>query len=156
MSFWQVAHVRRDFRKLARPASYNEPIDYRPFDTQYVVFHEMIIQRPKAKVMRHMLAGENLALLLPRQLAGGSFHHAFSTKNLGEMCVISTKTTEQNNLFPLYLYDQHRAYLRCWRKDRGGKSREHQTWLVVFSKHLLASYGYSSAPAMKCQKALHL
>jgi hypothetical protein len=106
MSFWQVAHVRRDFRKLAEPASYVKPIDYRPFDTQYVVFHEMIIHRPKAKVMRHMLAGENLALLLPRQLAGETFHHAFCTRNLAEMCVISTKTTEQNNLFPLHLYDQ--------------------------------------------------
>lgn len=105
MSFWRVAEVRRDFRLIANPNSCIKPIDYRPFDTQFVVFNEMIIHRPKVKVMRHMLAGENLALLLPRQLAGEIFHHAFCTRSLAEMCVISTKTTEQNNLFPLYLYN---------------------------------------------------
>ena len=106
MSFWRIAEVRRDFRRVAHPSSYIRPIDYRPFDTQYVIFHEMIIHRPKAKVMRHMLAGGNLALLLPRQLAGEDFHHALCSRSLAEMCVISTKTTEQNNLFPLYLYEE--------------------------------------------------
>jgi predicted helicase len=106
MNFWRIAEVRRNFRRVAHPNSYIKTIDYRPFDTQHVVYHEMIIHRPKAKVMRHMLAGKNLALLLPRQLAGENFHHALCTQNMAEMCMISTKTTEQNNLFPLYLYDE--------------------------------------------------
>jgi hypothetical protein len=106
MDFWQIAEVRHNFRRVAQPYQYIKPIDYRPFDTQHVIFHKMIIHRPKEKIMRHMLAGENLALLLPRQLASGNFHHVFCTRNLAEMCVISTKTTEQNNLFPMYLYNQ--------------------------------------------------
>jgi predicted helicase len=49
---------------------------------------------------------ENLGLLIPKQLAGKNFYHIFITKFISDFCVITNKTKEANNLFPLYFYSK--------------------------------------------------
>lgn len=105
MSFWQVAEVRKKLSHEENIDSCFMKIAYRPFDIRYVFYHDLIIHRLKRKVMHHMLK-ENLGLLLPRQLALKEFHHVFCTQDIVEMCVVSSKTREQNHLFPLYLYSE--------------------------------------------------
>jgi len=104
MPFWKLHEARQEFRLIKNPYEYIKTISYRPFDNRNIIYHKIVIHRLKLRIMRHMLHGSNIGLLLPRQLAGGAFRHAFCTKHLAEMCVISTRTKEQNNLFPLYLY----------------------------------------------------
>jgi hypothetical protein len=106
---WALSDARKALRDDTQWESLIQLCLYRPFDLRQMIYDQRMIDWPRPKVMRHMLAGNNVALLLPRQLAGESFHHAFSTRNLAEMCVISSKTTEQNNLFPLYLYDEEKG-----------------------------------------------
>lgn len=79
-------------------------LNYRPFDVRKYYDHEAMIDWPRKKVMQHFLH-QNIALLIPRQLAGLDYYHSFCSKNPCEMCVISTKTKEQNYVFPLYLYE---------------------------------------------------
>jgi predicted helicase len=78
------------------------PISYRPFDTRFFVSHHHMIDWPRQEVMQH-LEKSNVALLVPRQLAGEGFRHAFVSELPTEMCVISSKTKEQNYVFPLWL-----------------------------------------------------
>lgn len=40
---------------------------YRPFDTRWLFYHPALIERGRVEVMRHMAAGENLALVTPKQ-----------------------------------------------------------------------------------------
>ena len=103
---WALSEARRMIRADKEWKRLIRPCLYRPFDRRELLYDRRMVDWPRPKVMCHMLAGENLGLLLPRQLAGNTFHHAFCTIDLAEMCVISNKTTEQNNLFPLYLYPQ--------------------------------------------------
>lgn len=77
---------------------------YRPFDVQWIFYHDAVIERPRREVMEHMLR-ENLGLVSVRQVAEGIFNHAFVTNS-----VIESRVTLSNKgigfLFPLYLYKQ--------------------------------------------------
>ena len=75
---------------------------YRPFDIRSIYYDPELISRPAFKVMEHMLSGDNVCLILPRQIpvseACGAFvstclsgHKSFSAYNI-------------NTIFPLYLY----------------------------------------------------
>jgi len=42
------------------------PFSYRPFDNQYVYYHDDFIERTRKKVMQHLLDGNNIALMFRR------------------------------------------------------------------------------------------
>jgi predicted helicase len=103
---WNLPEVRQWARvNLAELQRSILRIAYRPFDTRYVIYHPKMIDWPRREVMQHLDA-ENVALLVPRQLSAEGFHHSFCTNLPSEMCVISTKTKEQNYVSPLWLYSE--------------------------------------------------
>lgn len=76
---------------------------YRPFDIRATVFDRNVAVHRRERVMRHMLAGPNLALSTARsiEIAGG-WEHIFVASELIQHHTVSNK--EVNYLFPLYLY----------------------------------------------------
>jgi hypothetical protein len=104
---WKVGLAQQDVKHDGGPHRGKiVPILYRPFDVRYTYytgrsrgFHCM----PRPEVMRHMLAGENLALITVRQVAEGVFNHAFITEN-----IVESRITLSNKgiayVYPLYLY----------------------------------------------------
>ena len=106
---WSSGEMIQVARGLASPSDeeLNEqlvtPILYRPFDTRYTYYSDSVITRPRRKVMRHMLAGENLALSTTRSIEIQSgFEHVFASRNIIQHHTVSLK--EVNYLFPLYIY----------------------------------------------------
>jgi len=106
---WKVHLAQADLNTY--PLSKNKimPILYRPFDIRHTYYTGKsggFICRPIYKVMRHMLAGENLGIVTTRQQSqqGVSWALVGITKHIIESCAISNKTREINYLFPLYLY----------------------------------------------------
>ena len=100
---WKLSEARQWATKnRAELIGSISPIAYRPFDTRFVADHPQMIDWPRHEVMQHLRA-ENVALLPPRQLATQGFRHSFRADLPSEMCVISTKTKEQNYVFPLWL-----------------------------------------------------
>lgn len=74
-----------------------------PFDKEYTVYDEHVAVHRRAKrLSRHMLAGENVSLTVPRRTERTPFDHAFVTDGLMTHHGMSTK--EVNYQFPLYLY----------------------------------------------------
>ena len=80
-----------------------EPILYRPFDTRVTVFDRNVAVHRRERVMRHMLAGENIGLSTTRstEIAEG-WEHIFVSKDLIQHHTVSLK--EVNYLFPLYKF----------------------------------------------------
>jgi hypothetical protein len=75
----------------------------RPFDTRWVFFHYDAIEFSRLEVMRHMLAGENLALITPKRVEYvGAWQHAFVSSAISDHVAVSLKTIDYH--FPLYLY----------------------------------------------------
>ena len=100
---WKVHWAQEDVRSGAGRVC---PILYRPFDTRYTFLHGKssgFICRPRPKVMRHVLAGDNLGLSSTRTTEiGAGWEHVFTSRNVIQHHTVSLK--EVNYLFPLYTH----------------------------------------------------
>jgi hypothetical protein len=77
---------------------------FRPFDWRYCYFSNVVMDRPRKELLDHVAGKENICLLLSRQQATLGYHHAWVARDVANDCVISTKSREANQVFPLYLY----------------------------------------------------
>ena len=62
---------------------------------------------PRPGVMKHMLAGSgasNLALITSRMTKGEEYQHVQATRNIVEVICLSSKTSNNGFVFPLWLY----------------------------------------------------
>lgn len=80
-----------------------KPILYRPFDIRFTVYDPNVAVHRRERVMRHMLAGENIGLCTNREV-NGDFQHVLCSRHLIDDCAVSLQTRERTYLFPLYLY----------------------------------------------------
>jgi hypothetical protein len=100
---WHLKTVRQQVKTDTNWRKKIHPILYRPFDVRFIFYHEAVIERSRRRVMHHMLAGENLALIVPRRVEHvGGWQHIFVSTEITEHVVVSLKTTDYH--FPLYIY----------------------------------------------------
>jgi hypothetical protein len=104
---WKVELAQKDIHKHGINQTQIRPVYYRPFDSRYTYytghsrgFHSM----PRFEVMRHMLNGENMALITSRLTKGEDFRHIQVTQHIVEKICMSSKTSNNGFVFPLYLY----------------------------------------------------
>ena len=77
---------------------------YRPFDKRACYFSTLVMDRPRRELIDHVAEKMNICLLVPRQIGVVGWRHCMAATSVSESCVVSTKTKEQNYVFPLYLY----------------------------------------------------
>ena len=103
---WKVSLARKDLEADGPDYRRIVPIMYRPFDrrhTYYTGRSKGFHCRPREKVMRHFLAGENIGLIVPRQAITDNWSHVQVANTLIEARIhYSNKGIA--SLFPLYLY----------------------------------------------------
>jgi hypothetical protein len=99
---WKLELARK---KVAKDEEWDKAITkilYRPFDEQWIFYHDEVIERSRKEVMRHMMQ-ENFGLILPRRVElEGGWQHALATDRIVEHVAVSLKTIDY--VFPLYLY----------------------------------------------------
>ena len=126
---WKVAWAQEDLRRAGPSRSDVVPILYRPFDTRFTYYTGRsggFLERPRAAVMVHMLAGLNQALCIGRagQVTGS---------NMWDILFTSTNPSELNLfrrggncLFPLYLYPgvgkADQSLFSRWKKGKDGRT----------------------------------
>ena len=97
---WRLAEARRRLRHDERWQRRLHRILFRPFDWRTVFYADYVVERPRKKVMQHLLADGNLGLVVPRQ----------SKEEPGALVadtLIAHKTVSAfdiNSVFPLYLH----------------------------------------------------
>jgi type I restriction-modification system DNA methylase subunit len=104
---WKVHLAQADVRSCGPDRSKVVPVLYRPFDVRSIYYTGQtrgFICMPRPKVMHHMLAEENVALITSRLTKGETFKHAQVTTNIAEVICMSPKTSNNGFVFPLYLY----------------------------------------------------
>ena len=103
---WKVTLAQKDLLHRSLTREKVVPILYRPFDVRHTYYSGRsggFICRPRPEVMRHMLAGENMALMMPKRVEHvGNWQHAFVTVAISDHVAVSLKTIDYH--FPLYLY----------------------------------------------------
>jgi predicted helicase len=99
---WKLSVARKSIQKL-QAQDWIRMILYRPFDKQFVFFHDAVVDRSRRDVVRHMLV-ENLSLIGMRQVAlDEPYTHFFvSDCMVDNRAFTSTKGIIQQ--FPLYVY----------------------------------------------------
>ncbi|MEW6068869.1 MAG: type ISP restriction/modification enzyme [Nitrospirota bacterium] len=103
-SNWKLKDARESVMKDDDWDKAITKILYRPFDEQWIFYHDAVIERSRKEVMQHM-SKDNLGLITVRQVAEGNFNHAFITGS-----IIESRVTLSNKgigfVFPLYIYKQ--------------------------------------------------
>ncbi len=103
-SNWKLKDAREKIRKEENWEDSITKILYRPFDEQWIFYHDAVIERSRGEVMQHMMQ-ENLGLVTVRQVAEGVFNHVFVSNN-----IIESRVTLSNKgiafLLPLYIYQK--------------------------------------------------
>ncbi len=87
-------------RQLELPEERITSILYRPFDWRSVVYDGSVVTRPRTQVMRHLLAGENKALIATRQTRD-AWGVLATSSIIGHKALAAY---DINTLFPLYRY----------------------------------------------------
>jgi predicted helicase len=99
-----IATRRADAEALAKghnlSTSIVKQILYRPFDLHHIVYDSTVVTRTRSKVMKHMLAGDNLGLIIPKQTKE-KWDVLTTNQIIGHK---SLAAYDINSLFPLYLY----------------------------------------------------
>jgi predicted helicase len=115
---WKVALAQQDLKQSGPVRDRLVPLLYRPFDIRYTYytgrsrgFHCM----PRQEVMRHMLAGPNLAMLATRQTRD-QWDILATNAIAGHK---SMAAYDINTLFPLYLYADGRMPETLFDHDNG-------------------------------------
>lgn len=124
---WKVKYAKESIKSEGLSQRNIKEITYRPFDIRHIYYTTKsrgFVGQPGYKLMRHMLAGENLGLISTRFVfrKKGGFHHAFITKNIIDINQIHSPGTAQ--LFPLYLYPDPTKFMseNCnWQLGKGGR-----------------------------------
>ncbi|WP_052887379.1 type ISP restriction/modification enzyme [Thermogemmatispora carboxidivorans] len=102
-------HKARLLRQLSGlpPQQLYRDYAYRPFDTRRIAYWPPAIEAGDHRfaLMRHALQ-PNILLVTTRQLSQGSFQHVFVSKDLTDMCLLSSATRECAYVFPLYLLEE--------------------------------------------------
>lgn len=99
---WKLAEAMRRARADGDWMARFHPVLYRPFDRRTIFYADYLIERSRGRVMRHMLAGRNLGLIVPRQ-------HKEEPGALVTDAIVAHKAVSAydiNTLFPLYLYPE--------------------------------------------------
>ncbi|MBX1066186.1 N-6 DNA methylase [Campylobacter jejuni] len=84
-----------------------ERIAYRPFDLRWTFYTDKsksFIAYPRYEIMQHFLNKENLGLCFSNVLNSDYYAHAFILNDIAERGIISSKTSENAYIAPLYLY----------------------------------------------------
>lgn len=98
---------------------------YRPFDYRPIFYAEYLIERPRERMMRHLLGGSNRALVVPRQSKDGpGALSALVADRLVAHKAVSAY--DINSVFPLYLLSGED------RLDAGRRTPNVAPWLFAF------------------------
>ncbi|EIN4857330.1 N-6 DNA methylase, partial [Campylobacter jejuni] len=84
-----------------------ERIAYRPFDLRWTFYTDKsksFIAYPRYEIMQYFLNKENLGLCFSKVLNSDYYAHAFILNDIAERGIISSKTSENAYIAPLYLY----------------------------------------------------
>ena len=125
---WKIADARNALRANADWRQLVIPYLARPFDIRNVMYSDEVLVRSVSRVQRHMLPGDNLALLVSRQTLA-PFRHVMASRCVATFNVLDNAGRHGSGpCFPLYTHLDRRDGSR--RSLGPGATREHNLQAV--------------------------
>ncbi len=101
---WSVSEARKKVRADKDWDKRIEEVNYRPFDKRSIFYSADIITYPNFRIM-DQFKRKNLGLISSRLHKGEQHAHEFATRQMVEIIFLSSKSSNNAFLFPLYTYD---------------------------------------------------
>lgn len=104
---WKVQWAKEDVSRSGPDKNLVTPIYYRPFDIRYTYYtgrSRGFLGWPFFGTMQHLLHRDNVALITSRLTKGEEFAHAQVSSDISEVICMSSKTSNNGFVFPLWLY----------------------------------------------------
>ena len=104
---WKLRDARDAVRKDEKREDKIQRILYRPFDVQWIFYHDAVIERSRREVMRNM-EKENLGILYTRPQSPQYEFSCLISNSLIDQCAVGNKSAGAgiSYLAPLYLYPE--------------------------------------------------
>jgi len=154
---WKLRESRQKLAQDSNWQAHFHPCLYRPFDTRWIYYSPTVIELPRDEVMRHLIGGQNLALISVRQhTQAGEWALVWVSDKLTECCAISNKTGEINYVFPLYLLTQdgrepnlHEKFLQALRAVMDREPTPKEVLAYIYAVLHAPSYRQRYAPFLR-------
>ena len=107
---WQVNFAKKDLQSAFPDKGKFSRISYRPFDDRWTFYTgktKGFHCYPRNEVMQHFVIGNNVGLVMPKQIPEQEQGSCFITKYISGHKLCSAYNI--NNIFPLYLYPETTA-----------------------------------------------
>ena len=102
--WWNVQDARRKMPPVEQHEDFLRTMLYRPFDARVCFYHPSVFMSPRRPVMKQQGPnGKNLFLITSRMTKGETFAHVTVSDGLAEAILLSSKTSNNAIVFPLYL-----------------------------------------------------
>lgn len=101
---WKLMEARIGIQSAASSSKKIIQCSYRPFDKRWCYFGNEFMDYPRRELIDHVAARDNLSLLVPRQIGTEQWQHAFVADAPANDCLVSDRTREANQVFPLFLF----------------------------------------------------
>lgn len=115
---WKFEWAKKDLLDSGLSEESIVPVIYRPFDSRFMYYTGKargFVGWPIERISKHFVSGENLALILPKQLTSGEAAGGFVTRNMGTHKAFSAYNI--NYYFPLYLYTENKEKVSNLKKE---------------------------------------
>jgi hypothetical protein len=154
---WKLRESRQKLAQDSNWQAHFHPCLYRPFDTRWIYYSPTVIELPRDEVMRHLIGGQNLALISVRQhTQAGEWALVGVSDKLTECCALSNKTGEINYVFPLYLLTQdgrepnlHEKFLQALRAVMDREPTPEEVLAYIYAVLHAPSYRQRYAPFLR-------
>jgi hypothetical protein len=105
-SSWKLKNARENLRRDDNWKEDIQKILYRPFDVQWILYHDQVIERTRKEVMQHMKQANIGLITLRKGLPNYLYTWAFVSDILVGHGVFYNGNQSTEYLFPLYLYSE--------------------------------------------------
>jgi len=156
---WNIEKAKNSINSMN---DWKKPIklcDYRAFDKRYIYFDDTVVDRRRTQIVDHIENKNNLCLLSSKQQSILGFRHVFCSKLPANDCVLSTKSREGNQIFPLYKYKSKNSKNELFKEDEIEKIINLDSDIVLKianNLHLRPSWITKIAQAVKKGEDPHL
>ncbi|MFX0060963.1 MAG: type ISP restriction/modification enzyme, partial [Candidatus Hermodarchaeota archaeon] len=108
-----VSRMKNDLKQTNLSKNRIKPILFRPFDSKYTYYtgkSNGFLERPRKKLMSHLLNGKNIALLWSRPQSPNYEFSAFITNILSHQCAVGNKSAGSGNSYigPLFIFEKNK------------------------------------------------
>lgn len=101
---WSMSEARRNVRSDKHWEKRMQVVNYRPFDKRWIFYSPDIVTYPNFRVM-DQFKRKNLGLISSRIHKGEEHAHEFATREMVEIIFLSSKSSNNAFLFPLYTFE---------------------------------------------------